>query len=104
MHIRAELTVHTRTYAHRPQGVCSSGLHTNYPPHTRTYRGLVPTSPPPLTVGQRLPGGGGGRGDGGGSGGFCGGGGWGASGTSEQLGMRPRCDPTFRTAPCRNKG
>ena len=34
---------------------------------------------------------------GGGVGGFCGG--WGGLGTSEQFGMRPRCDPTVHATP-----
>ena len=52
--------------------------------------------PPQLTVGQRALGGvlGGARG-----GGVSRGGG----GASEQLGMRPRCDPTVRTAPSHNR-
>ena len=40
---------------------------------------------------------------GGTSGGLPGGGG-GMSGTSEQFGIRPRCDPTVRTSPCPNRG
>ena len=78
--------------------------------------------PPQLTVGRRPLGGGGGGGGGleggsrrgAGEGGSRGGGGggrfpgfpWGGgvSGTSEQLGMRPRCDPTVRTAPSHNRG
>ena len=59
--------------------------------------------PPQLTVGRRPLGGGGGGGWEGRRGGrFPGGGG--GSGTSEQLGMRPTCDPTVRTAPSHNRG
>ena len=55
--------------------------------------------PTQLTVGRRpLGGGGGGSGRGAGEGGSPGGGG-GLSGTSEHLGVRPRCDLTVRTAP-----
>ena len=57
--------------------------------------------------GGGLGGGGGGRegqGGGGSRWGCCRGGGGGESGTSKQLGMRPMCDPTVRTAPCPNRG
>ena len=77
---------------------------------------LLPPPPPPLSPETRGGGGGGlfrGAALGGtGGGGFRasthlpwfgrGGGGW--SGTSEQLGMRPRCNPTIRTAPNPNIG
>ena len=47
-------------------------------------------------------GGGGGRREGHREGRFPGG--WGVSGTSEQLGMWPMCDPTVRTAPSHKSG
>ena len=74
--------------------------------------------PPQLTVGRRPLGGGGGLGGGRvwegvgfwegvvlvGAPGRAVPGGGGVSGTSEQLGMRPRCDPTVRTAPSHSRG
>ena len=62
--------------------------------------------PPQLTVGRRPLGGGGGSGRGAGGAAGEGGspGGGGVSGTSEQLGMRPMCDPTVCTAPSHNRG
>ena len=64
-----------------------------------------------MLAGGPLGGGGGGAGRGvgqegrrgaAGEGGSLGGGGM--SGTSKQLGMRPRCDPTVRTTPSRKRG
>ena len=52
-----------------------------------------PSPSPELTVGWRALGGGG-----------CWEGSGGGSGTSEQLGMRPKCDPTIRTAPSHKRG
>ena len=61
--------------------------------------------PPQLTVGRRpLWGGGVLGGAPGGAPGRAVPRGGGGSGTSEQLGMRPRCDPTVRTAPSHNRG
>ena len=65
----------------------------------------TPTTPPPTNCWPEAPWGGGGSGGGGGLGGRRGGrGGGGVSGTSEQLGMHPRCEPTVCTAPSRNRG
>ena len=107
---------HTNTTGHQSQ--VRPPVSTN-PHHPRGGRPLGPGRqlPPQLTVGRRPLGGGGGKGGGSrrgaGEGGSRGGGGrfpgfpWGGggvSGTSDQLGMRPRCDPTVRTAPSHNRG
>ena len=76
-----------------------------YCPGGATSRFWTPTTPPTNSRPEAPWGGGlggGGFWEGHRGGRFPGGGG--GSGTSEQLGMRPRCDPTVRTAPSHNRG